>query len=116
MILPHHQRLALLIKWGDLAQGGLQKFLSIRDVDYKEKISKIDLFNPSVTSQGVDGNIGYFDIIHPAYTIFHQDTETFSSIWTEYSPIFSQLQKSTMAAFNRCPSTNNFNLSEKRCR
>lgn len=43
-----------------LVQDGLQEFLSIWDDDYKEKISKIDLFNPSITSQYSDEQIKYF--------------------------------------------------------
>ena len=31
-----------------------------------------------------EDNLGVFELMHPAYTIFHQDDETFSSIWTEY--------------------------------
>lgn len=45
---------------GDLSQSGLQEFLSIWDADYKEKISKIDLFNPSITAQYSDEQIKYF--------------------------------------------------------
>lgn len=29
--------------------------------------------------------LGYFSEIHPSYTIFHEDTETFSSLWSEYN-------------------------------
>lgn len=36
-----------------------------------------------------DGNLGYWDICHPSYTIFHKDDHTFSDIWTEYSNDFS---------------------------
>lgn len=32
---------------------------------------------------------GYWDVSHPSYTVFHRETETFSSIWTEYNPDFS---------------------------
>lgn len=35
-----------------------------------------------------DGALGYWDICHPSYTIFHKDDLTFSDIWTEYSPDF----------------------------
>ncbi len=33
-------------------------------------------------------NIGYYDVMNPSYTIFHKDTETFSTIWTEYDNDF----------------------------
>lgn len=32
-----------------------------------------------------EGNPGIFDVVHPCYTIFHRDTETFSTIWTPYT-------------------------------
>lgn len=32
------------------------------------------------------GDLGVYSEMHPCYTIFHKDTETFSSIWTEYKP------------------------------
>lgn len=35
-----------------------------------------------------DGNVGFFDEVNPSYTVFHEDDETFSDIWTEYSPDF----------------------------
>ncbi len=35
-----------------------------------------------------DGALGYWDVCHPSYTIFHKDDLTFSDIWTEYSPDF----------------------------
>lgn len=34
------------------------------------------------------GKLGYWDIVHPSYTIFNQESETFSSIWTEYEVNF----------------------------
>lgn len=30
------------------------------------------------------GQLGYYDICNPSYTIFHRDDKTFSDIWTEY--------------------------------
>lgn len=35
-----------------------------------------------------DGKLGYWEILNPSYTIFHQDDQTFSSIWTDYSDDF----------------------------
>lgn len=32
-----------------------------------------------------NGKLGMFDDMTPYYTVFHKDTETFSSIWTAYS-------------------------------
>lgn len=36
------------------------------------------------TSIDAEGNVGVFDEMHPSYTIFHKETETFSNLWTEY--------------------------------
>lgn len=35
-----------------------------------------------------DGELGVYDELIPCYTIFHKDTETFSSIWTDYTVNF----------------------------
>ncbi|MEE3452206.1 CatA-like O-acetyltransferase [Dialister sp.] len=31
------------------------------------------------------GELGYYDVVHPSYTVFHRDDHTFSSLWTEYN-------------------------------
>lgn len=31
-----------------------------------------------------NGNLGIFDCMHPCYTIFHPESESFSNIWTEF--------------------------------
>lgn len=33
-----------------------------------------------------NGEVGFYDLVHPCYTIFHKDTETFSNLWTPYIP------------------------------
>ena len=33
-----------------------------------------------------DGELGVYDLVHPSYTVFHRDTETFSNLWTPYTP------------------------------
>ncbi|PZT48143.1 hypothetical protein B6S12_05330 [Helicobacter valdiviensis] len=35
-----------------------------------------------------DGLLGYYEISHPSYTIFHKHSETFSSLWSEYNANF----------------------------
>jgi chloramphenicol O-acetyltransferase type A len=37
------------------------------------------------TSFNRDGDLGVFSEMHPCYTVFHKQTETFSNIWTPYS-------------------------------
>ena len=32
------------------------------------------------------GQLGIYDRMHPCYTVFHPECETFSNLWTEYDP------------------------------
>ena len=41
-----------------------------------------------------DGALGYYDICHPSYTIFHEDDKTFSDIWTVYDEDFARFYAS----------------------
>lgn len=36
-----------------------------------------------------EGRLGFYDRLNPSYTIFHKETETFSSIWTAYDESLS---------------------------
>ncbi len=31
------------------------------------------------------GNLGYYEVLHPSCTIFHEKTEMFTSVWVEYN-------------------------------
>lgn len=49
-----------------------------------------------------DGQLGYFDKMLPCYTIFHQETETFSNVWTEYNDdynLFCQAYADDLATY-----------------
>ena len=35
------------------------------------------------------GEAGYWDVLHPSYTVFNAEAKTFSSIWTTYDKEFS---------------------------
>ena len=35
-----------------------------------------------------DGQLGYYEILHPSYACFHEDDKTMSCMWTEYDPNF----------------------------
>lgn len=37
-----------------------------------------------------DNELGIYNEMIPCYTVFHKDTETFSNIWTEYTPDFEE--------------------------
>lgn len=39
------------------------------------------------------GKVGVFDHLHPSYTLFQKDSETFTNIWTEYTPVFAEFYK-----------------------
>ena len=32
------------------------------------------------------GELGFYDRVHPCYTVFHKDSETFSNLWTPFVP------------------------------
>ena len=36
------------------------------------------------------GEPGFWDVVHPCYTLFHPENETFTDIWSEYSGDFSR--------------------------
>jgi chloramphenicol O-acetyltransferase type A len=45
------------------------------------------------TAIDTNGTVGVFDLLHPLYTIFQKDDETFTNIWTEYTPSFFEFYK-----------------------
>ncbi|MER2262418.1 MAG: type A chloramphenicol O-acetyltransferase [Psychrobacillus sp.] len=69
-----------------------------------------------------EGILGYWNEMIPSYTIFHQDSKTFSSIWTVFSNEFSAFYKSCQEDIQQYTKvkkleskdnvpTNNFNIS-----
>lgn len=44
-----------------------------------QTVNQLPEFRTALTDQG----LGIYDRMHPAYTIFNQETKTFSGIWTE---------------------------------
>lgn len=44
-------------------------------------VNKYDEFKMVIDE---NGKLGMFETMIPSYTIFHQDTKTFSNLWTEY--------------------------------
>lgn len=45
------------------------------------------------TTINPEGELGIYDEMIPSYTIFHEDTETFSELWTMYMPDFDVFLK-----------------------
>ena len=37
-----------------------------------------------------EGNPGYWDVVHPNYTVFHKDDHTFSDMWSCYREDFNE--------------------------
>lgn len=53
-----------------------------------------------------EGAVGYHDRMDPSYTIFHKESETFSSLWTAYTPdlaAFCRAWEADMAQFGTVP-------------
>ncbi|MFR9171264.1 CatA-like O-acetyltransferase [Evtepia sp.] len=48
---------------------------------------------------GVDeaGNPGYHDVLHPNYTVFHEDDHTFSDLWTAHNEDFAAFYRQFLA-------------------
>lgn len=54
---------------------------------------------------GPDGTLGFYTEMHPCYTIFHQDSETFSDLWTEYTDdygAFCRAYQQDLEQFGSC--------------
>lgn len=52
------------------------------------------------------GRLGVYDRMHPCYTIFHKESETFSNLWTEYTPdyeAFCEAYRRDMAEYGGNP-------------
>ena len=43
------------------------------------------------------GNPGTHDVLHPNYTVFHEDDHTFSDLWTEHDEDFSAFYRAFLA-------------------
>lgn len=51
---------------------------------------------------GPEGQPGYWDFVHPSYTIFHTDDKTFSDVWSEYDPSFPVFYANVVEDMERC--------------
>ncbi len=43
------------------------------------------------------GKLGYHDVLAPSYTVFHDESKTFSVLWTAYTPDFSRFYQDVLA-------------------
>ncbi|MBS6023429.1 MAG: chloramphenicol acetyltransferase [Paeniclostridium sordellii] len=44
----------------------------------------------------LDNELGYYEVLHPSYSAFHNDDKTISSMWTEYSSDFEKFYNNYM--------------------
>lgn len=54
------------------------------------------------TARNGAGQVGVYDQMHPCFTIFHPESETFSNLWIEYTPdyeAFCQAYRRDMAQY-----------------
>lgn len=47
-----------------------------------------------------NGDVGYYDVSNPCFTVFHKQTETFTNVWTEYSESCREFMKNYAADMN----------------
>ena len=48
-----------------------------------------------------DGKLGVYETMHPCYTVFHKDSETFSNIWTEYTDDYEEFCRAYQQDFKQ---------------
>ena len=48
-----------------------------------------------------DENLGYWDIIHPRYPIFHEEDKRISILWSKYDDNFGKFYKNVINDINR---------------
>lgn len=53
-------------------------------------INRHEEFRIAVNRNGI---LGTYNKLHPCYTVFHEDTETFSNIWTKYSTNYADFRR-----------------------
>ncbi|MCY7690695.1 type A chloramphenicol O-acetyltransferase [Bacillus altitudinis] len=62
---------------------------------------------PEFRMDQVNDALGYWEILHPSYTILNKETKTFSSIWTPYDENFARFYKSCVADMDTYSKSNN---------
>lgn len=56
-----------------------------------------------------EGKVGFYDVVHPCYTVFHPQSESFSNLWTRYDPdeaAFFEAYERDLAAYGKLPGMN----------
>lgn len=76
-----------------------KKLLKIKDRKFyasfiyliTKTVNNFDEFRTNVNSNGI---LGIYDYLNPSYTIFHKESETFSSLYTMYDNDYEKFYKS----------------------
>lgn len=53
-----------------------------------------------------DKQLGYWEAMNPSYTVFHKDTHTFSSLWTEYTDDFNEFYQNIQVDIEKYANNN----------
>lgn len=56
-------------------------------------VTKNLIRQPEFTTAEKDGIVGWYDTLTPLYATWHEETKTFSLLWTEYSESFPNFNK-----------------------
>lgn len=60
------------------------------------------------TTINENGTLGIFDVMDPLYTVFVKESETFTNIWTKYSPSFSEFNRNYLSDVEKFGETDQF--------
>lgn len=63
--------------------------------------SAVNRFRELRMALDANGEPGCWDVVHPSYTVFNTDTETFSALWTRYSPDFATFHAAVVRDIER---------------
>lgn len=92
---------------------GLLSSLKQKDIKFYPTIiyiisSAVNNHREFRTTFDKNGNLGYWDILSPSYTIFHKESETFSCIWTKFDKDFSHFYNSWLDDLKNYGNINEF--------
>ncbi|MFC6205957.1 chloramphenicol acetyltransferase [Levilactobacillus tongjiangensis] len=64
-------------------------------------VSQVLTRHPEFRVGMVDDQLVEFDVVHPSYSVLHEDDHSISSLWTAYSPNFSQFYQDYLQDIKR---------------
>lgn len=69
------------------------------------QVNKHEEFRTALNDQGTPG---VFETMHPSYTVFSKDQETFTNLWTEYNPSFETFNQQYLSDIEKYGSAQQF--------